>query len=187
MVLKVIPFAHELLKQTVREGDIVIDATCGKGHDTLLLSQLVKEKGRVFAFDVQEDAIRQTNEQLKQYGVSNTTLILDSHEKINEYVPSDYLIGGAIFNLGYLPGSDKQTITQPESTVQAIQQIITRLKKHCLLVIVVYAGHPGGEEEKEAVLQFVQTLSQKEYAVLQYGFINQQNSPPFVLAIERIK
>ncbi|UFT98164.1 methyltransferase domain-containing protein [Radiobacillus kanasensis] len=187
MLMKILPFAHRLLKESVHEGDVVVDATCGKGNDTLFLSQLVQKKGHVFAFDIQEAAIHQTRRLLQQHEVDHATLILDSHAQINHHLPGNTLLGGAIFNLGYLPGSDKQQITKPESTIQAMEKILERLRVHALLVIVVYSGHPGGKEEKEVVLSFVTALDQKQFAVLQYGFINQQNNPPFVLAIEKLK
>ncbi len=38
------------------EGDIVIDATMGNGHDTQFLAELVGENGHVYAFDIQESA-----------------------------------------------------------------------------------------------------------------------------------
>ena len=62
-----------------------------------------------------------------------------------------------------------------------------RLNKHGLLILVIYHGHEGGKEEKDAVLNYVTQLDQKEYHVLQYQFINQKNDPPFVIAIEKRK
>ncbi len=52
-------------------------------------------------------------------------------------------------------------------------------------MLVVYHGHEGGTAEKDAVLSFVRELDQKKYAVLKYQFLNQQNNPPFVVAIEK--
>ena len=49
--------AHEYLRENVREGDTVVDATAGKGRDTLLLASLVGEKGKVFSIDIQQTAI----------------------------------------------------------------------------------------------------------------------------------
>ncbi|MGA8165254.1 MAG: hypothetical protein WB791_09565 [Waddliaceae bacterium] len=45
--------AHFYWKQLIREGGRVIDATCGNGNDTLVLSQCVlqESKGWVWAFD----------------------------------------------------------------------------------------------------------------------------------------
>ena len=39
------------IRQQVQEGDFCIDATMGNGNDTLLLSQLCGESGKVLAFD----------------------------------------------------------------------------------------------------------------------------------------
>ena len=49
--------AHELIRPFIREGDLVIDATCGNGHDTLFLAECVGASGKVLAFDVQEIAV----------------------------------------------------------------------------------------------------------------------------------
>ncbi|HSI67484.1 MAG TPA: class I SAM-dependent methyltransferase [Planococcus sp. (in: firmicutes)] len=51
--------------------------------------------------------------------------------------------------------------------------------------MVVYSGHEGGSEERDAVLEFVKQLPQTSYNVAQYAFINQPHSPPFLLAIEK--
>lgn len=94
-------------------------------------------------------------------------------------------IGGAIFNLGYLPGTSKEIVTKPESTLKALSSLLSRLKINGIIVLVVYYGHPGGTDEKEAVLHFCQQLDQKAYHVLQYSFINQKNNPPFLIAVEK--
>lgn len=50
----ILPFAHDTLRKVVRPGDYVIDATCGNGHDTLLLAELVGINGHVLGFDIQQ-------------------------------------------------------------------------------------------------------------------------------------
>lgn len=179
-----VEFAHTLLASSVNKGDILIDATCGNGNDTLFLAKLTGEKGKVYAFDIQEDAINRSKELTKDY--KNIHYILDSHAKVADYVTETKSLDGAIFNLGYLPKSDKTIITLAESTIQAITSMLEFLNKGKRIVIVVYHGHEGGKEEKNAVLDFVENLSQKEFSVLQYGFINQKNNPPFVIGIEKI-
>ena len=49
-------FVHGLLRETIDTGSLVIDATCGRGHDTVLLAQLVGEAGKVLAIDLQAAA-----------------------------------------------------------------------------------------------------------------------------------
>ena len=63
--------SHDIIKKVVAEGDIVIDATAGNGHDTVMLASLVGEKGKVYAFDIQEVAIRNTENRLKEKGLSD--------------------------------------------------------------------------------------------------------------------
>ncbi len=180
-----IEFAHMLLKESVNEGDFLIDATCGNGNDTLFLAQLTGKNGFVHAYDVQEEAIMRSKELTKSQ--TNIRYILDSHAQISHYLTEDKIkhVDGAIFNLGYLPKSDKSIITKPDSTIQAITSILDVLTKGKRVVIVIYHGHEGGKDEKNAVLDYVKALSQKEFAVLQYGFINQKNNPPFVIGIEK--
>lgn len=187
MLKGIIPYAHYLLKETIQQGDYVVDATCGNGNDTLLLANLVGESGHVYSFDIQNQAIETTKALLKADDLHHVTYIHDSHARVDQYIPIDLhgKISGAIFNLGYLPRSDKQVITKGDSTIAAINALLTYLKKGALIVVVIYFGHEGGMDEKDAVLQYAQQLDQKLYAVLQYQFINQKNNPPFIVAIEK--
>lgn len=187
MLKSVLKYAHHLLKESVEKGEIVVDATCGNGYDSLFLSDLVGPNGKVLAFDIQEQAIQSTREKLIRENRTNVTLIHDSHENMKEYLSlqKDMEIGGAIFNLGYLPRSDKTIVTKGESTVKAVETLLTYLKKNRLIVLVVYHGHEGGKEEKEILLKYALELDQKKYSVLRYGFINQKNNPPFIIAIQK--
>ena len=46
--------SHEYLKAHINKTDVCVDATMGRGRDTLLLCNLSKE---VYALDIQPDAI----------------------------------------------------------------------------------------------------------------------------------
>lgn len=187
MLQGIIPYAHHLLETTITNGDIVVDATCGNGHDTLKLASLVGDTGHIYAFDIQAQAIDATRTRLESHNYQQVTYIQDSHAKINEYIPEEYLgkLGGAIFNLGYLPRSDKEIITTSVSTIPAIDQLLAFIQKGRLIILVIYYGHEGGQAEKAAVLNYVQGLDQKDFAVLQYQFMNQKNNPPFLVAIQK--
>lgn len=187
MLKSILDYAHYLIMQTVAKGETVIDATCGNGNDTLFLSNHVGVEGHVLAFDIQKEAIANTMKRLEETTQNNVTLIQDSHENINQYILPDLRghIGGAIFNLGYLPKSDKSVITKAGSTVAAISEILPVLKKNGLVVLVVYHGHEGGKDEKNTVIDYVINLDQNKFKVLRYGYINQKNDPPFILAIQK--
>ncbi|MDN7246063.1 class I SAM-dependent methyltransferase [Planococcus shenhongbingii] len=180
---RVLPFTKSLLEQTVRPGDIVIDATAGNGHDTYFLAGLTGESGKVFAFDIQQEAIDATRKRTEEF--THVELIHDSHAKISEYVSAP--IAAAVFNLGYLPKGDHRIITRAQSTLTAMEQCLSLLKEQGLLLVVIYSGHDGGSEERDAVMEFVQDLPQVSYDVLKYEFINQRHSPPFLVAIEKKK
>ena len=68
------------LDKIVQKGDVVIDATMGNGYDTIYLGNLVGENGKVYAFDVQEEAIKSTKKKVERDNLTDRVeLILDGH------------------------------------------------------------------------------------------------------------
>ncbi|WP_085558481.1 class I SAM-dependent methyltransferase [Carnobacterium iners] len=186
MIENALRYSHTLLKNTIINGDTVIDATVGNGGDTILLAKLVGETGHVFGFDIQTQAIKTTKEKLMLTSLlEQVSLYNEGHENLNHFIPENTEIAAAVFNLGYLPKGDKKIITKGETTIQAVELILPRLRKGGLLLLTVYSGHPGGELEKSAIVDFTKDLTQDSYTVLYYGFINQKNAPPFLIAIEK--
>ena len=185
---RVLEFARELLKKTVVPGSIAVDGTMGNGHDTAFLANLVGEDGQVYSFDIQQQALDSTAVKLETEGLrSRCTLIRNGHEHLDQYISEEHAgkITGAIFNLGYLPGGDKSIITKAETTISALEKLLQRMAKEGILVLVIYHGHPGGAEERDALMEFVRNIPQKEAHILKYEFINQVNNPPFIVAIEK--
>lgn len=184
----ILSFSHSILKKAVKQGDIVIDATVGNGNDTLFLAKLVGPTGKVYGFDIQQLAIERTTKLLKQENVVHlVTLFHCGHENIETCIPQDEIgkITGAIFNLGYLPRGDHSIVTKPETTIAAIKQLLKIIAVEGIIILVIYEGHPEGKIEKEALLNYVQSIDQKIAHVLMYRFINQKNHPPFVIVIEK--
>ncbi|WP_339251091.1 class I SAM-dependent methyltransferase [Sporosarcina sp. FSL W8-0480] len=182
---RVLPFSKRLISDTVLPGETVVDATAGNGNDTLFLAEQVGAEGKVFAFDIQEAALVATAERLGDL-TERVTLILDSHANVDQYVNEP--IGGAMFNLGYLPYADDKTIvTKPDSTITAIHKLLGMLKKGGIITISVYDGHDGGKEERDALLEYVKTLHQADVHVIRYELLNQRNNPPFLVAIEKVR
>ena len=69
MQLNTLSMVHDFLTRTVKPGSVCVDATAGKGRDTALLCRSSGKAGRVLAFDIQEEAIRQTRALLEAEGV----------------------------------------------------------------------------------------------------------------------
>ncbi|MBW8349264.1 methyltransferase domain-containing protein [Bacillus sp. IITD106] len=184
----ILSFARSVLEKVVKPGDIVIDATIGNGHDTLFLANLVGNTGKVYGFDIQEEAVHETKQLLMTNKLLNrTTLFHTGHEHVLDVIPKDehHRIKNAIFNLGYLPKGDKSIITKPETTIYAVHQLLKIMVPGGVVVLVIYYGHNGGKLERDALLRYTSSLDQKKYHVLQYAFINQVNNPPFIIAIEK--
>ena len=173
--------AHDFLAQVITQEDIVVDATMGNGHDTLFLAKLAKQ---VYAFDIQEQALEKTSQRLQEAGLTNAELILQGHETVDQFVRE---VKAAIFNLGYLPSADKSIITQPQTTLEALEKLCQMLIKGGRIAIMIYYGHEGGDIERDAVLDFVSQLPQQEYTATIYRTLNQINNPPFLVMIEKLE
>lgn len=172
------------LKDVIKDGDIVIDATMGNGYDTRYLAEKVGINGFVYSFDVQEKAIKSTRKKLeKEELIDRVSLILDGHENIENYVKDE--VACVIFNLGYLPRADHNIITRPETTIKALESSLKLLKKYGVISIALYIGHDGGLEERNRVYKFVQNLDQSKFSVLESKFVNQVNNPPQLILIEK--
>ena len=176
---RILPFSKTLITSHIQEDSIVIDATCGNGNDTLFLAEHVPH-GHVYGFDIQESAIQNTAEKIKNY--SNVTLIQDGHENIVEHldVTKSGMVDAAIFNLGYLPKGDKSIVTRPETTIKAIDSIFNVLNVEGIIVLVIYHGHEEGQVERDAILDYLEQFDQNKAHILKYQFINQVNHAPFI-------
>ena len=173
--------AHDFLAQVITKDDVVVDATMGNGYDTLFLAKLAKQ---VYAFDIQEQALEKTSQRLQEAGLTNADLILQGHETVDQFVTE---VKAAIFNLGYLPSADKSIITQPQTTLEALEKLCQMLIKGGRIAIMIYYGHEGGDIERDAVLDFVSQLPQQEYTATIYRTLNQINNPPFLVIIEKLE
>lgn len=178
---------HHFLSEVLHNGDSAVDGTMGNGHDTLRLTELVGPQGKVYAFDIQKQALQNTRLKLAQQGIEahQVKLIWDGHQNIKKYI--NHPIKGAIFNLGYLPGGDHQVITQTGTTRSAILDTLDLMTVGGRMVIVVYPGHPGGLEEKTAVEEITSQLDSRTYNVLKINLLNKPPSAPGVILIEKAR
>ena len=164
----------------IKKGGVAVDFTMGNGHDTLWLSNAVGEEGKVYAFDIQPEALKSTEARLKENGApENYTLIHHSHHKGKEYVKTPFRVG--MFNLGWLPGGDKSITTMRETTLPAIRDAIELLDRDGILNIAIYPGHKEGEEEGKMICEYLSSLSRFKVCVTRVQIINSPTSPYFLM------
>ncbi len=177
-------WAEELLRQAVGEGSKVIDATLGNGYDTEWLCGIVGDEGHVYGFDIQHDAVDRTMERLEKAGVSKrASLFCTGHQNVKEHVEGP--VDAAVFNLGWLPGSDRSIRTMRETTMQAVEGCLDLLEEGGLLTICAYPGHEEGKEELNALIEWASALDSKKYDAMIRRYLNQPNDPPVLFAIKK--
>lgn len=188
-MLSAVEYCHTLLRERLLPGDLAVDATAGNGHDTHFLAQLIGPDGRVYGFDVQEQAIEATRRLLQRWGVPEGCyeLIADSHAAMAARLPARAVgrLAAVVFNLGYLPGGDKSVITRAETTLPAVRTAMEFLRPGGLLLLVLYPGHEGGAEEAQVLRDFASGLPPRHWHVTEYRTLNARNAPPAVLAVEK--
>lgn len=164
----------------LREGDTAVDFTMGNGYDTEFLSRTVGESGHVYAFDIQESAVRSTEKRLLEVGCpKNYTLIHDSHHRVKEYVKTPIKAG--MFNLGWLPGGDKSITTLRETTMPAIEAAIELLDRDAILNVAVYPGHEEGDAEGKMICDYLASISRHRVCATKVNILNSPTSPYFIV------
>ena len=179
-------FCHRMIQDHIKEGDCCVDATAGNGNDTEFLCRLAGRSGRVYAFDIQKEAVEHTRSRLEQAGLSDRAeVILDGHEHMGEYVREQ--VSALTFNFGYLPGGDHQIATQAETSIQAIEAGLKLLKKGGIMSLCIYSGGDSGFAEKDALLKYLKTLDPREFLVIVSHYYNRENHPPIPAFVIRMR
>jgi len=186
LIVRINDFHHHLLAGFLRRGDSAVDCTVGQGRDALFLARAVGEGGHLFGLDIQPEAIAATRSRLLRSGVDEGrfTLLGESHERIAEHVPPG--IGGAVYNLGYLPGGDRSVVTEPGTTLRSMDGALGLLRPEGVLGVTMYHRHEGGRREADAVLKFAASLPHSSFAVLHFHYPNLPGDPPSMLLIQRL-
>ena len=194
-------------------GPLVVDATCGNGHDTLALAEMMFVcgesfdndsvcSGRLVAVDIQPQAVNATKALLEESGFGdkirsgNIQMVCGSHENLAAILCESGIASGSddcahakasavLFNLGYLPGGDKALTTKTDVTLRAVQSALDILAPGGVVSIIMYSGHAAGAEEKAALLDFAAGLDAKTFHTAYVSMPNQHNAPPEILLITR--
>ncbi len=182
--LRATEVSHILLSKFLREGQHVVDATAGNGYDTMFLAKKVGKRGQVYAFDIQAIAIERTKALLEEEKCADAVrLINDTHEKLTEHIKGS--VQAIVYNLGYLPGGDKATITKADATLSSIKQALELLDPGGVISIVAYPGHGGGDCEAKKVENFMPELDSALWDVFSYQRLNAVKPAPYLLFLHK--
>ena len=170
--------------------------TAGGGKDTLFLARAVGARGHVLGCDVQADALSRTRVLLAAHageglgavrlreGCHSTLTLQEAMERVGwgAAAPPRARPSLVCFNLGYLPGGDRAVKTAPETTVPAVRGALDMLGRGGLLSVLVYVGHQGGPQEREAVEATLSGLSPRDWSCSEVRMVNRQGCPVLYLA-----
>lgn len=180
--------AMHIVAEYIREVKcpVIIDATCGRGNDTVALAKAATGEFVLFAFDIQAEAIESTSKLLRENGfdtsMKNLHIIRDSHLNVDKYTES---IDAAVFNLGYLPGGDKSVTTCGSISVSAVMKAVDMLNPNGIVAVTMYDGHKEGRAEKEMILEKLECLDSRIYHVAYLKLVNQHRNPPETVFVTR--
>lgn len=195
---KITKIAHQLIRHCVREDDVVVDLTCGRGTDTLFFLELVKDAGLIISIDKQQKALDITKKRIREEFCAHISdeaerkkieekvyFVRDCHSKAIEGIVEGLMqrrgkkIGACMMNLGYLTGkdTDKSIVTTTRTTLQALDKASRLLRVGGLITICCYRGHEGGQEETDAVLDFASKFPPENFTVTKIDVLNRSGGP----------
>lgn len=166
--------AHRYFEKYMQKDGVAIDATCGNGYDTYFIAKIAPN-GTIFAMDRQKEALDKAKELLAPLH-ANIHWVWGCHSKICDMMPPNS-VDLIVYNLGYLPGSDKTVITGANTTLLSLKSACTLLKEGGAIIVTTYSGHPGGAEEEAAVIDFARSLPKSEFEVEQHIWLNWEKGP----------
>ena len=180
--------AQTWIAEVIQKGDAVVDATLGNGADALFLAQKIGEAGVLFGFDVQAQSI-QTCQALLAHQPCQQHLLLAGHETMKANVPQHFHanIKAIMFNLGWLPNSDKSIITHADTTIIALEHSLELLAPNGRMTVMVYPGHQGGETEAEQVITWLTQTCQQPLFDLNKIVLPNRPTAPILLQVTKLK
>lgn len=164
---------------------IAIDATAGRGSDTITLGQYAGINGTVHAFDIQASALEETKQ---RYTESNAKATLHLHQQSHADFSCLHLASKSVacitYNLGWYPGmgADRSIITKVKSTISSLKFAEEIIAVGGLISVMGYVGHIEGEEECDAVEEWTKSLCKEEWLVGCFEYPNRANAPRMFLA-----
>lgn len=175
--INALTISHHVVSMAVKNGDLCIDATAGRGKDTVFLCSLVGESGKVLSFDIQDEAIESTKQAVAENGYEKIADIKKcSHSEMDKFAQNG-TVACIMFNFGWLPGGNHNIHTQAQTSIEAIEKGLALLRSGGVMSLCIYYGKETGFEERDALLNYFKTIECKNASVLVCDFVNRPNCP----------
>ncbi|MGL5379721.1 tRNA (mnm(5)s(2)U34)-methyltransferase [Clostridium sp.] len=168
--------SHYIINNFLENKDKAIDCTLGNGFDTDFLSENFNE---VISFDIQKIAC--DNYILKNK--ENVRVINDSHHKLGVYIEGT--VDCIMYNLGFLPGGDKEITTLHQTSLESIKQGLEILNSGGIMSICIYKGHNEGKKEESCILEYLKELPKNKFGVMSHNYLNRVDTAPSLVIIEK--
>lgn len=124
-----------ILQMGLHEGMKVADLGSGVGHYALLIAKIVGDTGRVYAIDVQEDALTRLRADAGSHGVKNLETVWGNIEKAGGTMLKDTSLDAVVLS---------NTLFQLEDKEGALTEIKRILKPGGKLLVIDWAGPYAG-------------------------------------------
>lgn len=176
-----IDLSHALWKNLLTPESLVIDATCGHGHDTLFLAELIDE-GSLIAIDCQQEAIESSKKKILESSkkLGQITFYHQCHSSFPATIKLES-VSLIVYNLGYLPSGNKELTTLRETTLKSIENALLLICPGGVISLTCYPGHEEGKLEEEMILNFAKKLNPLNWSCCLHRFINRNNSPSLLI------
>lgn len=164
-----------------KDAKIAADMTVGKGNDSkYILKNTQIEK--LYGFDIQKEAEIESKNLIGKD--PRFIFHLASHDKIDKYIKEGLDL--AIYNLGYLPGGNKEITTKYQSTIKSLEKTLDLLNKDGIVILTIYPGHPAGKIESEKIEAYLRKIDQKKYEIIKITYPTRPKNPPYIIVIQKI-
>lgn len=147
---------HQFLSSRTHPSGVFVDMTVGKGKDLAFLLKLSGNNAHLLmAIDIQESALAQSRQYMSSVLSDEEQQKIQwrqgSHENVGDWLQewpqASCGVSLALYNLGYLPGSDKQVTTQASSTIKSLNALMSWIVPGGGISLMIYPGHEQGQEE----------------------------------------
>ncbi|NLL30719.1 MAG: rRNA methylase [Clostridiales bacterium] len=168
--------SHYIVDKFLIEKVVAIDGTLGNGYDSDFLSEKFT---KVYSFDIQKEAC----EKYLLKNLENVRVINDSHHLFDKYIEEK--VDCIMYNLGFLPGGNKNITTMHNTSLISINKGLELLKNGGIMTICIYRGHSEGKMEESCILEHLKTLDKSKFGVMAHSYLNRDERAPMLVVVEK--